>query len=149
MLNKISIISGGFDPLHVGHIALIKDASCGSRGVIIALNSDAWLARNMRNARTSAKNITIKSGVFRQVTVSFCPNCGLVFDKSVTIQSTATRFQCPECKTSIENTRQNRCPVCGILASDSETAKVHLWVGCPNAGMAFIDGMRVRKAEGV
>ena len=111
--------------------------------------TDKSIARNMRNARTSAENIIIKSGVFRQVAVSFCPNCGLTFGKEVTIQSTATRFKCPECKTSNENTRQNRCPVCGILASDSETAKVHLWNGCPNAGTLFPGGLRFRKVEGV
>ena len=107
--------------------------------------TDKSFARNMRNARTSAEGIIIKSGVFREVTVSFCPNCGLVFDKSVTIQYTATRFKCPECNTSIENTRQNRCPACGILAPDSETAKVHLWNGCPNAGTLFPGGLRFRK----
>jgi predicted RNA-binding Zn-ribbon protein involved in translation (DUF1610 family) len=102
-----------------------------------------------KNYRKPYESIVIKSGVYREVTVSFCPNCGLAFDKTVTIQTTATRFQCPECKTSIENTRQNRCPTCGILASDSETAKVHLWNGCPNMGKLFPGGLRFRKAEGV
>lgn len=39
------IISGGFDPLHEGHIALIKEATSKSNGVIILLNSDDWLTR--------------------------------------------------------------------------------------------------------
>jgi D-beta-D-heptose 7-phosphate kinase/D-beta-D-heptose 1-phosphate adenosyltransferase len=37
-------VSGGFDPLHEGHIRLISDASL--RGdVVVILNSDAWLRR--------------------------------------------------------------------------------------------------------
>ncbi len=39
------IISGGFDPLHEGHIALINEAVKNSDGVIILLNSDDWLTR--------------------------------------------------------------------------------------------------------
>lgn len=38
------LISGGFDPVHVGHCALITSASHYGR-VIVALNSDAWLKR--------------------------------------------------------------------------------------------------------
>jgi predicted RNA-binding Zn-ribbon protein involved in translation (DUF1610 family) len=102
-----------------------------------------------KNYRKPYESTVIKSGVSRSVIVSFCPNCGLTFGKEVTIQSTATRFKCPECHTSIENTRQNRCPVCGVIASDSETAKVHLWNGCPNAGTLFPGGLRFRKPEGV
>ena len=39
---KIGIISGGFDPIHSGHIKLIKEASHHGR-VVILLNSDQWL----------------------------------------------------------------------------------------------------------
>lgn len=38
------MVSGGFDPLHVGHLDLIDAAKCyGS--VCVALNSDEWLMR--------------------------------------------------------------------------------------------------------
>ena len=40
----IALVSGGFDPLHVGHIDLIKLASAHG-DVIVALNSDDWLYR--------------------------------------------------------------------------------------------------------
>ena len=41
-MSKIVLISGGFDPIHSGHINLIMDA--GSYGeVVILLNSDNWL----------------------------------------------------------------------------------------------------------
>ena len=38
----IAMISGGFDPLHVGHLELIKFAAVYG-DVIVALNSDKWL----------------------------------------------------------------------------------------------------------
>ena len=42
MLNNIILVSGGFDPVHSGHIQLIQEASkYGS--VVILLNSDKWL----------------------------------------------------------------------------------------------------------
>jgi len=37
-------LSGGFDPLHCGHTAMIADAACFGK-VIILLNSDDWLMR--------------------------------------------------------------------------------------------------------
>jgi len=41
---KYSIVSGGFDPLHKGHIELIKEAAKISKdGVIVIMNSDEWL----------------------------------------------------------------------------------------------------------
>ena len=40
---KVSVASGGFDPLQSGHIAYLKAAkSCGDF-LIVALNSDNWL----------------------------------------------------------------------------------------------------------
>jgi len=39
------IVSGGFDPIHEGHIAMIKASAEASDGVILLLNSDEWLAR--------------------------------------------------------------------------------------------------------
>ncbi|MBQ8251051.1 MAG: adenylyltransferase/cytidyltransferase family protein [Alphaproteobacteria bacterium] len=39
------IVSGGFDPLHEGHIEMIKSAAENSDGVILLLNSDEWLCR--------------------------------------------------------------------------------------------------------
>lgn len=44
-MSKYYIVSGGFDPIHEGHIAMIKDAASKSDGVILLLNSDAWLCR--------------------------------------------------------------------------------------------------------
>ena len=40
---KIIIVSGGFDPIHSGHIAYFKSAKDLGDKLIVALNSDAWL----------------------------------------------------------------------------------------------------------
>ena len=42
---KIVIVTGGFDPLHSGHIAYFKAAKQLGDMLIVGLNSDAWLTR--------------------------------------------------------------------------------------------------------
>ena len=39
------IVSGGFDPIHEGHIEMIKASAQVSDGVIVLANSDDWLCR--------------------------------------------------------------------------------------------------------
>lgn len=39
------IVSGGFDPIHEGHIEMIKSSAALSDGVIVLANSDEWLCR--------------------------------------------------------------------------------------------------------
>ena len=41
-MRELVLISGGFDPVHSGHVNLIKEASKYG-DVIVLLNSDAWL----------------------------------------------------------------------------------------------------------
>ena len=40
---KIIVVSGGFDPLHSGHLAYFKSACDLGDKLIVALNSDEWL----------------------------------------------------------------------------------------------------------
>ena len=42
--NKIVAVSGGFDPIHVGHVRMIL-AAARMGDVIIIVNSDKWLMR--------------------------------------------------------------------------------------------------------
>ena len=42
---KYVAVSGGFDPIHVGHVRMIQEAAEIGDGVIIIANSDAWLKR--------------------------------------------------------------------------------------------------------
>ena len=43
-MNKTIMVSGGFDPIHVGHVRMIIEASQYG-GVIVVANSDEWLYR--------------------------------------------------------------------------------------------------------
>ena len=45
LMKTYYIVSGGFDPIHEGHIEMIKAGAAASDGVILLLNSDAWLCR--------------------------------------------------------------------------------------------------------
>lgn len=58
------IVSGGFDPIHEGHIAMIKESAAVSDGVIVLVNSDDWLCRkkgknfySMKTRRAILENI--------------------------------------------------------------------------------------------
>ena len=42
---KIIVVSGGFDPIHSGHIEYLKSAKKFGDKLIVALNSDIWLAK--------------------------------------------------------------------------------------------------------
>ena len=42
---KIVVVSGGFDPLHSGHINLLESASAHGDKLVVLLNSDDWLTR--------------------------------------------------------------------------------------------------------
>ena len=47
---KITVVSGGFDPIHSGHISYIKSAKAYGDYLIIALNSDQWLVNKKGKA---------------------------------------------------------------------------------------------------
>ena len=42
---SVIILSGGFDPVHRGHLRMFREASWMGHQVIIGLNSDKWLTR--------------------------------------------------------------------------------------------------------
>ena len=42
---KISVVSGGFDPLYSGHISYLKSAKKYGDYLIVLLNSDIWLSK--------------------------------------------------------------------------------------------------------
>lgn len=49
-MKSIVVISGGFDPIHSGHIKLIKEARLLGDMLIVGINSDEWLARKKGRA---------------------------------------------------------------------------------------------------
>ena len=42
---KIVVVTGGFDPIHSGHIDYIREASKLGDMLLVGVNSDAWLTR--------------------------------------------------------------------------------------------------------
>ena len=42
---SIIVMSGGFDPVHKGHLRMFREASWLGHHVIVGLNSDDWLTR--------------------------------------------------------------------------------------------------------
>lgn len=42
---KIAVVSGGFDPLHSGHLRLFNEAAEKGDRLVVCLNSDEWLER--------------------------------------------------------------------------------------------------------
>ena len=42
---SVIILSGGFDPIHKGHMRMFREASNLGHQVIVGLNSDEWLSR--------------------------------------------------------------------------------------------------------
>ena len=44
-MKKIVLVTGGFDPLHSGHIAYFKEAKKLGDILVVGVNSDPWLAR--------------------------------------------------------------------------------------------------------
>ena len=40
-----ALVSGGFDPVHVGHLRMFQDARELSHNVIVLLNNDEWLIK--------------------------------------------------------------------------------------------------------
>jgi cytidyltransferase-like protein len=49
-MKKIVLVTGGFDPLHSGHIAYLEAAKRLGNQLVVGLNSDAWLARKKGRA---------------------------------------------------------------------------------------------------
>ncbi|OGE84364.1 MAG: hypothetical protein A2846_01925 [Candidatus Doudnabacteria bacterium RIFCSPHIGHO2_01_FULL_49_9] len=41
---KIVAVSGGFDPVHIGHINLLREARALGDKLVVILNNDHWLA---------------------------------------------------------------------------------------------------------
>ena len=47
---KTVLVTGGFDPIHSGHISYLREASKLGKRLIVGLNSDDWLARKKRKS---------------------------------------------------------------------------------------------------
>jgi D-beta-D-heptose 7-phosphate kinase/D-beta-D-heptose 1-phosphate adenosyltransferase len=53
MQGKVVVVSGGFDPVHIGHVRMFEEAKAlvGTEGrLVVVLNCDAWLVRKKGKA---------------------------------------------------------------------------------------------------
>lgn len=42
---KIVMVSGGFDPIHIGHVRMIREAAALGDELVVVLNNDNWLRK--------------------------------------------------------------------------------------------------------
>jgi len=49
-MSKIVLVTGGFDPIHSGHISYLSQAKKLGDRLVVGLNSDDWLARKKGKA---------------------------------------------------------------------------------------------------
>jgi cytidyltransferase-like protein len=60
MINRVVLVTGGFDPLHSGHIEYFKAAKQLGNILVVGVNSDAWLERKKGRAfMPSNERVTI------------------------------------------------------------------------------------------
>ena len=57
-INNIALVTGGFDPLHEGHIKYFSEAKKDIGYLVVGLNSDTWLKRK--------RDLTSRAGVKEQ-----------------------------------------------------------------------------------
>ena len=59
-MNKVVLATGGFDPLHSGHIAYLRAARQLGNMLVVGVNSDAWLVRKKgRSFMPASERISI------------------------------------------------------------------------------------------
>lgn len=82
MYNNIVVLSGGFDPVHEGHIAMFREASNKYDRVIVGINSDAWLIRKKGKAfmTSSARKTVLEAISYIDTVVEFNDNDNTAID---------------------------------------------------------------------
>lgn len=44
-MHDVILLSGGFDPAHIGHVRMVRSAAMLGQKVVVGVNSDDWLER--------------------------------------------------------------------------------------------------------
>lgn len=76
MSNRVVLVTGGFDPIHSGHIAYIRAARELGDVLIVGVNSDSWLSRKKGKPFMPTQEREVVISEFRSV------DRVLVFDDS-------------------------------------------------------------------
>ena len=88
-MKNIVLITGGFDPIHSGHIAYLQAAKKLGDILVVGVNSDAWLTRKKSRAFMPLRE---RAAILRAVTgVDFV----IDFDDSDNSARQAISFSCP------------------------------------------------------
>jgi cytidyltransferase-like protein len=59
LAGEVVMVSGGFDPLHPGHIAYFREAAALGVPVLCNVSSDAWVARKHPPLLTQAERVQV------------------------------------------------------------------------------------------
>ncbi len=77
-MNKIVCVSGGFDPIHVGHVRMIQEAAALGDELVVIINNDHWLTKKkgyvFMPQDQRREIIEAMKGVSRVVFTSHSPN---------------------------------------------------------------------------
>lgn len=98
--NTIVAVSGGFDPVHSGHIDMLYQAKAHGTHLIVGLNSDAWLTRKKGRAFMPFRERSAVVGAIKGVdrVMGFDDNDGTAIDFLRRIKA-----QYPECRIIFAN----------------------------------------------
>lgn len=72
-------VSGGFDPIHIGHVRLIREAAALGDELVVILNNDRWLCKKkgfvFMNEQERKEILESVQGVTRVVLTGHEPDC--------------------------------------------------------------------------
>jgi D-beta-D-heptose 7-phosphate kinase/D-beta-D-heptose 1-phosphate adenosyltransferase len=78
-MKKIIAVSGGFDPIHVGHVRLFQEAAALGDELVVILNNDNWLRKKkgfvFMPEGQRKEIIEAIAGVSRVMLTKHKPNC--------------------------------------------------------------------------
>lgn len=80
---KVILVSGGFDPVHKGHIEMIEKASEMAEEVWVILNNDSWLRQKKGQAFMKENEREYIMSNIKGVTRTFVNNPRIPADKTV------------------------------------------------------------------
>jgi len=89
---KIILVSGGFDPLHSGHIKYFQAAKALGDRLVVGVNSDAWLERKKGRAFMPVKE---RAEIIRNLR---CVDAVVAFDNEYDVDGTCKQFVKDSCR---------------------------------------------------
>ena len=85
-MSKIVLVSGGFDPIHTGHISYLSEAKKLGDILIVGVNSDDWLTRKKGKPFMSSNE---RAGIMQALRIV---DVVIQFDNEYDIDNSATQF---------------------------------------------------------